>query len=79
MGGVIPVQELVELLTNIHDILDNAISKWVRNMSCIWYLFLILFPGIIMESELHSTPFVTLLRTLFLLVKLAFIATSTGL
>ena len=30
-GGVMPVQEVPELLTKIHYILDNAESKWVGN------------------------------------------------
>ena len=27
-GGVIPAAEVHEFLTKIHDVLDNAISKW---------------------------------------------------
>ena len=34
-GGVIPVSELHELLTKVHDILDNAVSKWVGNSALI--------------------------------------------
>ena len=30
-GGVIPVSEVFELLIKVHDILDNAVSKWVCN------------------------------------------------
>ena len=30
-GRVIPVVEVHEFLTNIHDILDSAVSKWVWN------------------------------------------------
>ena len=30
-GGVIPVSEVCELLLNIHDILDKAVSKEVGN------------------------------------------------
>ena len=30
-GEVIPVSEVHELLIKIHDILDNAMSKWVGN------------------------------------------------
>ena len=35
LGGVIPVVEAHELLTKIHDILDNATAKWVGNTVCI--------------------------------------------
>ena len=34
-GGVISISEVYELLTNIHDILDNAVSKQVGNTACI--------------------------------------------
>ena len=30
-GGVIPVSEVYELLTKVHDILDNAMSKHIEN------------------------------------------------
>ena len=32
---MIPVQEVLELLTKIHDILDNAVPKQVLNTACI--------------------------------------------
>ena len=39
-GGVIPVSEVHELLLQIHDILDKAVSKQVGNLACILaYLF----------------------------------------
>ena len=34
-GGVIPVSEVHELPTKIHDIWDNAVAKWVGNTACI--------------------------------------------
>ena len=34
-GGVIPFQEALELLTKIHEILYNDMSKWVGNTVCI--------------------------------------------
>ena len=30
-GGVIPVSKVCVLLMKVHDILDNAVSKWVGN------------------------------------------------
>ena len=30
-GGAVPVSEVHEILTKIHDILDNAMSVWVFN------------------------------------------------
>ena len=33
---MIPVQEGLELLIEIYDILDNALSKWVENTVHIW-------------------------------------------
>ena len=39
-GDVIPVSEVNELLTEIHDIPDNALSKWIGNTTNILaYLF----------------------------------------
>ena len=39
-GSVTAALEVTELLTKIHDILDNAVSKWVDNTACILaYLF----------------------------------------
>ena len=34
-GGVISVSKVCELLTMIHDFLDNAVSKWIGNTACI--------------------------------------------
>ena len=34
-GGIIPVPEVHELLPKAHDILDNAVFKWVQNSACI--------------------------------------------
>ena len=73
-GGVIPVQEVLELLTKIWHILDNAVSKWVGNKLIFKTFFLILFSASVMKSGLCSIPFFTFSRTLFLLVKLAFMA-----
>ena len=30
-GGVIGASEVYELITDIHDILDNAVPKWIGN------------------------------------------------
>ena len=43
------------------------------------HLFLILLPDSVVRLQLHSIPFFTVLRILFLIVKLAFIATLTSL
>ena len=34
-GELIAALEVHELLTRIHDILDNSVSKWVGNTACI--------------------------------------------
>ena len=44
-----------------------------------WHIFLIWLPESAMNSGLHSFPFFTTLRVLFLLVRLAFMVTSMGL
>ena len=33
--GVIPVSDVHDVLTNIHDIMNNAIAKLVGNTACI--------------------------------------------
>ena len=33
--GIIPVSEVHELLLKVHDIFDDAVSKWVGNSACI--------------------------------------------
>ena len=38
-GRVIPVVEVHEFLTKIHDILDSAVSKWVGNIPHFWPFF----------------------------------------
>ena len=58
-GRVIPVQEVLKLLTENHDIQDNAMSKWVDNTGHILVCLLVLHPGSLMKSGLHSTPFFT--------------------
>ena len=78
-GWVIPVSEVAELLTKIHYTLDNDISKWIGNMVCILAYALILLLGSVMKSGLCSSTFFTIARTLFLLVRLAFVVTLTGL
>ena len=54
-GGVRPVPEVLEWLTKIHDILDNAVSKRVGNTACTLVSLLILLPGSIIKSDLYST------------------------
>ena len=34
-GAVIPVSKVCELLIKVHNILDNAVSKWVGKLACI--------------------------------------------
>ena len=34
-GRVISVSEVYELPTEIHDLIDNVVSKWVGNTTCI--------------------------------------------
>ena len=60
----------------IHDILDSVVSKLVGNAAHIWCLFLILLPGSIVKSGLHTVLFFPTLR-IPLLVKLAFMAALT--
>ena len=43
-----------------------------------WHFFLFLLLGRIVKSELPSTPVFKISRNLFLLMKLAFMATITG-
>ena len=56
-GGMIAASGVHELLIKIHDILENAVSKWACNISCIVaYLFKILLPGANMRFELLCFP-----------------------
>ena len=38
----------------IYDILGKAVSQWVSNTTCIWHILLIMLPGSIVKSGLHS-------------------------
>ena len=78
---VIAVSELHELhkISMIHYILDNALFKWVGNTAHILAFFKILLPGSIMRSGHHTSPFFTILKTLFFPVRLTFIVTLIGL
>ena len=74
---MIAVSEVHELLTKIHVILDSVVSKWVDNMAHIlaslfnfWHL------GSMVESGVPSFMFFTVLRILFLLVRLACMVAS---
>ena len=58
---IIPISEVHELPTNIHDILDNAASEFVGNALIFKYIFLILFAGRIVRSGLCGSPFFTIL------------------
>ena len=64
-GGVIYVSEVWGFHTKINDIIDIAMSKW---------MFLILLPGSVLKFGLLSSPFFTVSRTWFLIVRLAFMA-----
>ena len=70
--GAIPVQEVVELLTEIHDIMDNDVSKQVGKTAHI--LTSLFHSASRQHHEIWASqyPFLQNLRTLFLLVKLAF-------
>ena len=77
--GVIPVQEVLELLTKINDILNNAVSKWVVNIG---HMLAFLFNSAFRQPHevwASQYPFLHNLRSLFLLVKIAFMAVLTGL
>ena len=76
---VIPVSEVHELLVKMHDILDKAVVNGLVIHLVFYYMFLILIPRRIMKSGLCSSPFFSILRTLFLLVRFAFIITLIGL
>ena len=79
-GRVIPVSEVHKLLTNIYDILDSEVSNWVGNrVHILAYLFNSTSRQLCEVWALHVFPFFTILRTLFLLMKLAFMVTLTGL
>ena len=62
-GGVIPVSEVHELLIKIHDILDNAVSKWVCNSVHILAHVLILLPGSVVKLGLHISHSFPVSRT----------------
>ena len=74
---MIAALEVHDLLTKIHDILVNAVTKWVSNMAYI-LASLILLPDSIMIIGFPSFPFFTVLKILFLQVRLAFMSASTG-
>ena len=78
-GGVRTVSKVHELLLKVHDILDNAVSKQVGNFAHILGHVLILLPGSVKRSGLHSSLFFTLSRKWFFLVRLVCMAVSTGL
>ena len=61
----------------IHNILDNAVLKWVGNTVYIIAYPFNLLPGSVVKSGLPSFPFFTTLMILSLLIRLAFIMTST--
>ena len=67
---------MYELLIKIHDILDNAVTKQVGNTAHL-VASLFLLPGSIVKTGPHISYFFTILRTLFLLVKLVFMTTIT--
>ena len=67
---VIPVQEVLELLAFMLFWTMLYLKKYWNTP----HLFLILLPGSIVKSGLHSIPFFTILRTLLLLGKLAIMA-----
>ena len=62
----------------IHDILVVALSKWVSNTAHILSDLFDLHPGNVVKSRLCSSPFFTVLNTLFLIVRLIYMVTLTG-
>ena len=78
VGGMIAALEVHELLSRIHDIMDNAVSKWVTNMACILVCLFDSFSRQHCEVWASQFPFFTVLRILFLPVRLAFTDVSTG-
>ena len=78
-GDVIPVSEVHELLLQIHDILDKAVSKQVRNSTCI---LAHLFNSVSRQCcEVWASQFPCLhsLKEVFLLVRLVCMALLLGL
>ena len=55
-GGMIPVQEVLELLSKSHDILDNALSKQVGKTTHISASLFSLLLGSVMKFWLFITP-----------------------
>ena len=77
--GVISVSEVHELLTKIHEILDSAMSKWVGNTTSI--LAHVFNSASRQHHELLASqfPFLHSVIGTVLLLRLAFVATKTGL
>ena len=73
-GGVIPLSKVCELLIKVHDILDNAVSNELGTHLIFYHMCLILLPGSIMRSGLHSSPFFMVSKMWFLIVRLAYMA-----
>ena len=74
LEGVISILGVHELLTKIHDILDNCCFKTGWEDSSYFSTFLIMLPGPVVKFGLHSFNFFTVSRTQFLLVRLTFMA-----
>ena len=79
MDLCIPASKVHELLNKIHDILNNEVSKWVGNTHHILAYLFISACRQYSESGFHTSPFLTVLRSLFVLVRLSFIAVLIGL
>ena len=77
-GEIISVLEVHQLSTRFHDILENAVSKRVV-MQLMFLHILILFSDSVVNTGIHSSPFLKILRTLLLLMRFAFMATLNGL
>ena len=59
-GEFIPVSEVHELHDRSYDIVDNSVSQLFGNTAGILSYVLILLPGSVVKSWVHSSPFFTI-------------------
>ena len=76
-GEVIPVSRGARITYQIHDIPGGAVLNRLEIQPMLWCIFLILLPGNVVKSGLHSYLFFRILRIVFFLTKLVFIMTLT--
>ena len=63
------------MIIMIHNIMDTAVCKQADNTTCILAYLVSILPSSIVWSGLNSSLLVTIVKTLFLLVSLGFMAT----